>query len=131
MVHCLYFTTAQGSVHSSAHACAAPVNGAENVNIGIAWGATVPRVVIMYRAYELQGYQLLSLRVGSNIIQIPKWVELNIGHFLHFNLVFLFKQFTLFKTPSPKISHFPLFIFRPKSDKSIGLGARLQVFYIV
>ena len=30
-------------------------------DIGLAWGATVPRVVIMYRAYELRGYQLLSL----------------------------------------------------------------------
>jgi hypothetical protein len=111
----------------------------------------------MHRAYELQGHQRLSLRVGSNIIQVPHfvisggiqylchknmekighvphfviWVELNIGHFLHFSPVFLVKQLTLFKTPNPKISPFPLFIFRPKIDKSIGLGARLQVFYIV
>ena len=46
----------------------------DQINIGIAWGGTVPRAVIMHRAYELQGHQRLSLRVGSNIIQVPYFV---------------------------------------------------------
>ena len=111
----------------------------------------------MHRAYELQGHQWLSLRVGSNIIQVPHfvisggiqylchinmekfghvphfviWVEPNIGHVPHFSPILLAKQLTLCKTPNPKLSPFPLFIFMPKGDKSIGLGQDFRFYSLL